>query len=488
MSAAKEFSSSALGVKGVDVTPWGIWSDGATMWVVDDDENIYSYNMPVSDNADLRAVQIGGEDLDGFDPDTTVQSLGVASNATMLTVAVAPLHFKATAAITSTDADMNTSGHQIDVTSAPAVVTVLVTAQDTTTTKTYTLTIGRVPGEVTIGDSNVTPGNQSLGVTWTAPTAVDSNPITAYDLRYLRDSGADKEIDSNWTVVPGVWSAGTLAATVSGLTNDVDYLVQVRAVNSSGAGAWPPTSRVGRGTPTPSGSDDATLSALAVSPGTLDPAFTTGASTRAFAVDVAGAVEEITFTYAANHDAASVALYKDSAALTDADLNANGFQVALVRGANAIELRVTAENTSTETYTVTVTRAPRSRDATLSDLQLSAGSLTETFAPAKLTYTATVPYGASRITVTPTKSHPGATVRYGNDGRRQRNRRPPGGPQRGRERPDLRVRAGGGHDGHESGTTPSPSPAACPSSVSARPPATPPRATTSSTRSRATAP
>ena len=45
-------------------------------------------------------------------------------------------------------------------------------------------------------------------------------------------------------------------------------------------------------------------------------------------------------------------------ALTDADTNTTGFQVDLSEGANIINVEVTAEDASTETYTVTVTRTP----------------------------------------------------------------------------------------------------------------------------------
>ena len=42
----------------------------------------------------------------------------------------------------------------------------------------------------------------------------------------------------NWTVDAGAWTAGALTYTIPGLTNDVEYDVQVRAVNVTGGSGW----------------------------------------------------------------------------------------------------------------------------------------------------------------------------------------------------------------------------------------------------------
>ena len=76
--------------------------------------------------------------------------------------------------------------------------------------------------------------------------------------------------------------------------------------------------------------------------------------------------------------------------------------VSLAVGSNVITVEVTAEDDTTEkTYTVTVTRAAASTDATLSGLILS-GVDFGTFASDTETYTADVAYSISQTTVTPT--------------------------------------------------------------------------------------
>ena len=93
-----------------------------------------------------------------------------------------------------------------------------------------------VPGAATI--ASVTPGTASLAVSWRAPGQTGGAAITAYDLRHIR-SDASSQADANWTVVQDAWTGtGPLQYVVTGLTNGVQYDVQVRAVNTAGDGPW----------------------------------------------------------------------------------------------------------------------------------------------------------------------------------------------------------------------------------------------------------
>ena len=99
------------------------------------------------------------------------------------------------------------------------------------------------PGAPAIG--SVTPGDRMLTVAWSAPAEDGGRNITSYDLRHIRSDAADKS-DASWTVKDSIWSSGALRYILSGLTNGVEYDVQVRAENSVGEGPWSP---VGTGTP-----------------------------------------------------------------------------------------------------------------------------------------------------------------------------------------------------------------------------------------------
>ena len=96
------------------------------------------------------------------------------------------------------------------------------------------------PGAPTI-TTPITAGANSLTLAWSAPDETGGSAIIAYDLRHIESAASDKS-DANWTVVEDVWSgSGTLRYILSGLTNGVQYDVQVRAVSAAGDGVWSAT-------------------------------------------------------------------------------------------------------------------------------------------------------------------------------------------------------------------------------------------------------
>ena len=108
-------------------------------------------------------------------------------------------------------------------------------------------------------------------------------------------------------------------------------------------------------------STDATLSGLVLEGAdggetiTLSPAF--AANQYTYRAAVVNDVDEITITPTVNHSNAEYEIEDGGGnALTDADLNETGFQVALSEGTNTLTVTVTAQNGATLTYTVTVER------------------------------------------------------------------------------------------------------------------------------------
>ncbi len=185
-----------------------------------------------------------------------------------------------------------------------------------------------------------------LTVGWSAPAAGGDAAATSYDLRSIKTS-ADETVESNWAVATGVWSAGDLTATVTGLELGTQYDLQVRAVNAAGAGPWSAT-RAG----TTLFSDDATLTGLTLSGVRLTPGFAGMVTSYAGAVGytVTGATVAATRSDA---NAALVILDGNGNTLASADTVA----VDLSVGENIIRVRVTAQDgVATMTYTVTVRR------------------------------------------------------------------------------------------------------------------------------------
>src|SRR5690606_28856900 len=81
----------------------------------------------------------------------------------------------------------------------------------------------------------------------------------------------------------------------------------------------------------------------------------------------------------------------------------------LVVGANAIAVSITALDSVSHTYTITVTRAPAT-DAALIALEISSGTLTPVFATETTAYAATVANVVDSVVLTPTASEPNATI------------------------------------------------------------------------------
>ena len=178
--------------------PFGIWSDGVTMWVADDfDAKLYAYDTETKARVpgrDFNTLIAAGNRRDltasgptarpcgsptrlmasctpttcrcrttptcgaspwtasrvaGFDPAETAYSHRVDETATQVTVAAEARQLLAeVTAVTPPDADPNTDGHQVDFpeNAREVAVTVTVTAQDGTATKTYTVTVLRGTG------------------------------------------------------------------------------------------------------------------------------------------------------------------------------------------------------------------------------------------------------------------------------------------------------------------------------------------------------
>ena len=87
--------------------------------------------------------------------------------------------------------------------------------------------------------SSVTSEMDSLTISWATPLSDGGSDITAYDLRHI-ETDDDETVDPNWTVAEDVWTTGSgaLEYTLTGLTADTQYDIQVRAENEVGDGPW----------------------------------------------------------------------------------------------------------------------------------------------------------------------------------------------------------------------------------------------------------
>ena len=163
-----------------------------------------------------------------------------------------------------------------------------------------------------------------------------------------------------------------LATATQGLTLNIDgtafafedadsITADARKWNSSGL-SWSAGDSVSL-TLTEGASTDALLSGLDLEDNsgtgiTLIPTFASG--TIVYTALVGYSVNEITILPEPNDANATYEIQDGTGtALTDADLNTTGFQVALSEGENTIKVEVTAEDGSTQPYRVVVTRSRR---------------------------------------------------------------------------------------------------------------------------------
>ena len=137
------------------------------------------------------------------------------------------------------------------------------------------------------------------------------------------------------------------------------------------------------GSTTVTTSSDATLSALALenasddSAITISPVFASG--TTSYTASVLNGVDEITIEATVNESNATFEYLDDSdTAITDANSGKTGQQVSLDEDENTIKVKVTAQDaTTTNTYTVVVTRAAANNAPVFADATASR-SFTET--------------------------------------------------------------------------------------------------------------
>ena len=91
----------------------GIWSDGETMWVTDwTAAKVYSYNLPLSDSADLRKVVVDGGEATGSTLDGAWYAT-VDATATQATIEWAAAQMKSTASHDGVDNGAVAEGHQL---------------------------------------------------------------------------------------------------------------------------------------------------------------------------------------------------------------------------------------------------------------------------------------------------------------------------------------------------------------------------------------
>ena len=332
---------------------------------------LYRENSPLTNDASLESLTLSPSGMrtpTAFAPATTDYRVVVGNGVPSVSVSVTPMEPGADYGIEPDDEDSNNDGHQIIATvGTEKVITVTVTAEDGTTTKTYTVALyrERAPrsddatlSALSLDNAALLPAFSPDLTTYTASALGSAGEYTT--LTYAVDAGAAKpEVWVGRSAPTDTTTTDPLAATTrSGATvrlyNTGETVITIAVTAENGITKKTYTITVSRATEL---SSDATLSSLMLSGVTLMPEFASG--TMEYTAMVANDVEMTTVSATKTHPGATI--------------TGDGNRT-LVVGENTIRVTVTAEDGTSQTYTVTVTRAAElGMDASLTSLSLMDG-------------------------------------------------------------------------------------------------------------------
>jgi hypothetical protein len=351
----------------------------------------------VSNNNNLQNLTISSGTLTPtFNAGTEDYTVNVAN--TVGTVSITPTRQDPDATI-AVNGQATTSGQARIVTlNAPGqstLITIVVTAQNGAQ-KTYVVTVNRGVAannnlqSLTISPGTLTPAFNASTVSYTVNVASTVASVTVTPR--LQDTAATMTVNGQAT---NSGQARTITLRAEGLSTLVPIVVT--AQNGTQKTYVVEIFRAALG-----GNNN--LSALTVSPGSLDSAF--NANDLSYTVNVASTVTSITVTPTRQDPNATITMNGTPAT------SGQGRSIALNgAGSNTlINIVVTAQNSSQKTYTVNVSRAAPASNNNLSALSVTPGSLAPGFASGTLSYTVGVATDVSSIDVSATKADANAVM------------------------------------------------------------------------------
>ena len=389
------------------VIPLAVGSNVITVEVTAEDGSATrTYTVTVtralSTNASLRVLSLSNVDFGSFVWHTTAYSARVANSVTQTAVTSTPVHSSSSYVI-KLNGVVDADG-VIPLGVGRNVITVEVTAEDGSTTRTYTVTVIRevVTGQLSSDDPPVNfrvtgYSGAAVGVAWEVP---NNRGITGYVLQRYRHDGTAFVSEPHARIADPTRGGSGHGWSFGRLTPDTQYKFVLKLKDDLDTTVIEDTATVR--TQTADGSStvsaDAALSALTLSGVSI--AFSSGSAY--YSATVPYTSTQTTVTATTSDSGASYQVRLGGA------VDADGV-IPLAVGRNNISVRVTAaDGVTTRVYTVIVTREGQfSADATLSALSLS-GIDFGAFNAAATQYTAQV-VNITQTTVAATVNHSGAS-------------------------------------------------------------------------------
>jgi len=306
-----------------------------------------------SDDALKELTVSAGTLSPGFSPDTLAYSDEVANDVT--TITLVPTTNDTDASYLFRVAGQPVPGlyPQFPLSEGENVIDLVVTAPDGTTSRTYSVTVTRLSSDDTLKSLVVSDGELSPGF---SPENLQYSDAVARKLTDITVTATPNDADATCALeVGGQRDTNPIALAYEGAT-----VIDVVVTAADGTTSQTYSVTVGR-----LANDDA-LKELTVSAGELSPSF--APDTLAYGDDVPNRVTSVTVAATPRDEGATCALQAGGEAIVN--------PYFLVVGDNVIDVVVTAADGTSQSYSVTVTRAPLVPKLTLKLSGLVRGALT----------------------------------------------------------------------------------------------------------------
>ena len=353
----------------------------------------------ISHDATLGTLSLSGIDIGTFSGEVTAYTASVANAVTAATVTATAAHSAATVAIEPDP--------QVALAEGTNEISVTVTAEDGTTTKTYTVTVTRAALPVATIAAGTTPVTEGTAATYTVtldPAAPEALTVTVS----VVETGA---VLSGTPPASVSFAKGATSATLS-VPTAADSIVEadstVTATVTVGTGY---TVGPGASAPVTVEDDDAATFAVSAEPEAISEG---ESATLTMAIANGVTFAEAQTISLATSGTATPSDYTDVPATLTLAAGASSVTVTLAASADqedeeAETVTVTASHGGSAIGSATVTINSVSHDAALASLSLS-GIDIGTFSGAATSYQASVSHSVKTTTVTATASHSAATV------------------------------------------------------------------------------